>query len=67
MPSRFWRNETPGAQVPIAVIGSTGVVWATVALTTRYGRLSPARRANLAACAPAALITTGAKISPRSV
>src|SRR5438552_538094 len=67
LPSRHWRNATPGAQTAHALTAGTGVVRATVPRTQRCGRSRPRVRASLADHAPAAHTTVGVRISPCSV
>src|SRR5438874_16261 len=67
LPSRHWRNATPGAQTAHALTAGTGVVRATVPRTQRCGRSRPRVRASRADHAPAAHTTVGVRISPCSV
>src|SRR2546422_5837396 len=67
LPSRRWRNATPGPQTAQAVTGRVGVVSATVPRTQRCGRSRPSVRASRADHAPAAHTTVGVRISPCSV
>ena len=67
VPSRRCRNATLGAQTPISVIFVTGVVRATVERTQCTGSLKPSGFASFAVHAPAAAMTVGVRMGPRSV